>query len=1008
MRTTVQAATAGRWVVLLLFGLVGSAVHPQNGWTREQFTVESGLPQNSVRSLAIDSIGHLWVTTEGGLVRYDGRRMRVFNSRNDTDLLDDRMGNLLTGPDGGLLVNDVRGDLYRIATSDVERVVGDRHRWAYPQLISGRFPSLDLYRWLLEVAPNTEHPAWSRWDMRFLPLSARTWAVCSRDTLYVYSGMGPPRTIPARPLLFGGFEVKQEVFFLGKDRVFRRLDAKSGSLVELAVFGLDPRLVEHMIWNSGEGGVFAVGDTAIWRVVSTSPRSIHFEEVHVDLPEHTRLNAVLSIDDGHTLFVGTSTQGLFRYTRHRFMSLLPRSVDVGAGDNAFYAQAVLDSGRVLTPKGLVCGPNGFENGPFMPGSFDVQCVHRDTQGRIWRWGSNTLWLHQAASGELIRKVPSLVGRVTVFLEEPDTLWWVGANGLVAWVDDSAHLVLEHRSTNYREDPFALVRGPDGHLWWGTGHGVWRVVGQRLVAVPGLETTYARTLYSWRGRMLVGTYGEGPLVVEGGKVTRLPLDVDGALSHVHAFIPDAWDRIWMPTNRGLFVVRMDALENLLAHSEGILTYRSFGRSEGLRTLEFNGGCSPPYVRLPNGDVSLATMDGLVRFVPEAIEDASKSFWPAVDGVRLNGEVRELSMQAPLSLHRSDRVTLQFTLPFWDDPADLQVHYRVQGLDEHWQLVDPAIDKLTIERLPPGSYTVQLMRAGDGDSVRDLMDLVVLSSWYERPPVIAMGVFLLAAIVWALFRFRTGQLLKAQERLEILVNERTQALQHSNSELTKALSVKDRLISILSHDIVSPLRFISRVATRTLGSARSEKPEVLRHTLAEISSSSEKLYANASNILEWIRNHGGSITVVPTVVAVKSLTEEVMSQFQQHSSTVRFVNMVPEDDQLVVDPRLLGIVLQNLLANAAGHAGKLVRVEGERTQNRYRITVKDNGPGMSSAARERIQGLRTGNVDVRSATDRPGLGYMIIHDVLDLLDGDYAIETPEEGGTWVHVYLPEREM
>ncbi|MFN6114923.1 MAG: two-component regulator propeller domain-containing protein, partial [Flavobacteriales bacterium] len=84
------------WCLALLQCLIGlSEATAQQGWSVQQFTAENGLPQNSVASLAFDSSGYLWITTEGGLVRYDGRSMRVFSTRTDTVLRDDRMRYLL-------------------------------------------------------------------------------------------------------------------------------------------------------------------------------------------------------------------------------------------------------------------------------------------------------------------------------------------------------------------------------------------------------------------------------------------------------------------------------------------------------------------------------------------------------------------------------------------------------------------------------------------------------------------------------------------------------------------------------------------------------------------------------------------------------------------------------------------------------------------------------------------------------------------------------------------------
>ena len=973
----------------------------------EQFTAENGLPQNTVRSLAMDRSGYLWVTTEGGLVRYDGRHMRAFTTLNDTDLIEDRVGHLFVDGTGALLVNDVLGNLYRISVGDVERVVGGRLSVGYERMISGGVPSIKSYRTLMRAEAEENLSPWSNWDMRILPLPNGEWARHSCDQVHFFTEKGPRMSVEAGAIMHGAFKVKEELFYLGRDRVFHSVDRSLGIVRDLKLHGVDPFAIDRILWSSAGTEVFAVGPTGIWRLITVKEGAITFEAIAVVLPANTKVNAVLLSDNARTLFVGTSTKGLFRYTRHRFRGLVPAERAPEHPDNAFYAQVVLDHDRVLTTHGLVCDSAGFSPKTFPNVPFEMQVLHRDQQGHIWSLRSDTLRVHEASTGSVILRTLSPVGRVSVFLEEGDTLWWAGALGLAAWVGDSAHLVVKHVANNYKENPFALVRGPDGYLWWATGNGVFRIVGRTFVPVPGLEAIYARTLCLWRGRMLVGTYGEGPLVVDQGKVVKLPLDAGGALSHVHAFIPDARGRLWMPTNHGFFRVEMEALEAYLADPERVLAYRSFGRNEGLRTLEFNGGCSPPYVRLANGEVSVPTIDGLVRFVPEAVLDAPELFRPTLDAVLLNDQAHPFSPGVPLAMDGSDRLTLHFTLPYWGNPSDLRICYRVRGLDERWLPLDQGLDRITMERMPPGTYTVQVMRVGDAAGVRDLLRLSVLASWYERPWAMALGVLLAVAGVWALLRLRTDQLLRARNQLEALVNERTQALQRSNTELLRASGVKDRLISILAHDIVSPLRFISRVATRTLRSARSEKPEVLRHTLAEISSSSEKLYANASNILEWIRNQGGAIAVVPTEVAMRELTEEVLAQFQQHASTVRFINAVPEHHLLLVDPKLLAIVLQNLIANAAGHAGGLVSIEGLRTAKSYRITVKDNGPGMTEAARQRIRDLRGGHADDRTATGRPGLGYMIIHDILELIEGDYNIETPAEGGTWVHVEVPVDE-
>ncbi|MDQ6478068.1 hypothetical protein [Dyadobacter sp. LHD-138] len=71
----------------LAFLVTGSA-YAQNGpdltdgCSFKHYTDENGLPQNSVKDIAPDLEGFVWLTTENGLVRFDGRRFKVFNKSN--------------------------------------------------------------------------------------------------------------------------------------------------------------------------------------------------------------------------------------------------------------------------------------------------------------------------------------------------------------------------------------------------------------------------------------------------------------------------------------------------------------------------------------------------------------------------------------------------------------------------------------------------------------------------------------------------------------------------------------------------------------------------------------------------------------------------------------------------------------------------------------------------------------------------------------------------------------
>ena len=57
----------------------------------QHFNSENGLPQNSIKGIKIDANGYIWVGTEGGLLRYDGREFRLLNKKEDGTLISARL-----------------------------------------------------------------------------------------------------------------------------------------------------------------------------------------------------------------------------------------------------------------------------------------------------------------------------------------------------------------------------------------------------------------------------------------------------------------------------------------------------------------------------------------------------------------------------------------------------------------------------------------------------------------------------------------------------------------------------------------------------------------------------------------------------------------------------------------------------------------------------------------------------------------------------------------------------
>jgi signal transduction histidine kinase/ligand-binding sensor domain-containing protein len=985
------------------FGLMA-----QGNASIEQYTANNGLPQNSVRSMAFDPAGYLWCTTEGGLVRFDGQRFRTWNSVNTPHLVDDRLGHFIHEHAGGLLVADATGSLYRIQREGPVRVVDGR---GYPDahyLLAGSLPDATLFPSLTHATPEGDLLGhWTLWDLNVFALSPTRWAVLGRNGLFIHSARELERFVPLPATRHRAYMWQGAIHLLEATQQWSRVDAERGTRVALQlVRGPHPASIERIYWTPGSEGVFALANDTLWEVHHLPHDRVALDPLLHQLPESTHINSVVRSADGSTILVGTSSKGLYRYTRQHFQTLrLPQAQDDGSG-NSFYAMVALDSSTVLTATRWVLHEGEFGRATGLPFNLDKHVLHRDARGRIWGAVGRELVIMDPQGTLPVWRAGTPAGVACAILEEGDTTWVVGTEGVLAMVADSIRLVIPLSYSGHRDRPNALVRAANGELWYASGKGVFRIHAPTATThvLPRTQGLHARALHRDGDRTLVGTYGQGAYVVQGDRLLRLPMHDHLELSQAHAFVPDTLGNLWIPTNRGLFRMRRADLDHFLADTTFSIPYAFFGQRDGILTLEFNGGCSPAYVRSADGHILLPTIDGLVRFRPEAVGLQHVHMPMQVDALWLDG--KPMPVARTLAVHGwGSRVELEISFPYWGDPRNMAALYRLGGDKARWQRV-PEDGRIVLDRLFSGEHSLQFKAYGEGDgTVQHLLSIHVTPPWYATWWTALSGGLLLVGTGILLQRRRYRRLQQRNAVLESRVEQRTAELQRSNAALQNEAQVKDRLVRILSHDLVAPLKAIARVGRIGTGPDAEWSERELRAAFSEMASASAQLHDNASNLLNWIKHQGGTIAVRQEHVALHDFVARVLASLAPAAAqqAVVLLNEVPEEELVITDPDLLGIILQNVVSNAIKHApGTTVRLTAGAVGQGWRIAVADQGPGIPATALQRIRALLAGQA--RSTELRTGLGFVIIADMAELLGAQVHVQSVVGAGTVVTVAWP----
>ena len=219
------------------------------------------------------------------------------------------------------------------------------------------------------------------------------------------------------------------------------------------------------------------------------------------------------------------------------------------------------------------------------------------------------------------------------------------------------------------------------------------------------------------------------------------------------------------------------------------------------------------------------------------------------------------------------------------------------------------------------------------------------------------------------------------------------------LEKVNKLKDRLLSIMSHDLRGPLNNLRGIIYLLNESAL--KPDERAHLIEEVKKALNNSQDLLENLLVWASNQIEEKTVF-TEINIRSLVQEQMSDLSdlilEKNNT--FINAISDDFTYKVDANLVSMIVRNLLHNANkftdnGH----ITCKANIGENRFlNITVEDTGIGMS---KEKLDDLFNwenkqslpGTNDEKGA----GIGLLLCKDYIERQGGKIKVESKEGKGS-----------
>lgn len=236
-----------------------------------------------------------------------------------------------------------------------------------------------------------------------------------------------------------------------------------------------------------------------------------------------------------------------------------------------------------------------------------------------------------------------------------------------------------------------------------------------------------------------------------------------------------------------------------------------------------------------------------------------------------------------------------------------------------------------------------------------------------------------------------------------------IEKQNAELRATLNNRDKMYSVIAHDLRSPMASIRMVLNLVVASTSKETVgEELYNLLDQANRESEEVHDLLDNLLKWTKSQTGRLNVVKQELDLHDIIPGVVEIFEAIAQTKNIkLDLQPSQEELKVeaDNDMLKTVVRNFLSNAIkfSPADSSIEIIMGREGDFAKVSVRDHGVGI---AQDRIGSIfHKGETTYGTGGEEgSGLGLQLCQDFARKNGGDCIVESTEGQGSTFSVLIP----
>ncbi|MGJ8593218.1 MAG: hybrid sensor histidine kinase/response regulator transcription factor [Aquaticitalea sp.] len=921
--------------IVLLFPWIVISQNEQISF--RDLTVDHGLSQNSVVSIAQDSIGYMWFATQDGLNKYDGRTFTIYNKQFEDvtrptfsklgKTYIDRSGVLWIITNSGQLEvfnqeNDSFKDVHTIRNASCilhsaqqDYFIGTYGNGLFKidhktkdtlQIFPKQIVDAHIYRLLesgskLYLASSSgvfqiKNVEISKMDVDETDINFSSLAMSGDQTLWLGTfgkGLFYKSNNSDRFIRFNHSQLPQN---LNIQDVL--VDKNEG--LWIATYGdgvyhlnIEKNIVQHLVANKNNPYALHYDDVLcfyedytgiIW--LGTDGAGLSYYDKHLKkfnvitndkAPESVNVDVVRAIvvDDEKTMWLGTSGKGL---------------TSVNPNTNEFKTYTIhnskLASDRIMS---LL-----YQNDELWIGHQGAGLQLMDSKGTI-----NSL---KSLSKQTIWKIyPNYDNQIWLCTRDNGLVLFDKNDGIIETFDKENSLLT---SNNIR----TIEKGHTNEFWIGSENNGLFLLNTKSKKIEKINaiTDNIKSLYFDGESLWIGTNGNGLKSYNTSKKAVTTYDKSHGLPNlvIYGILPGDNNTLWLSSNKGIFEFGLNNNQP---------TVEIYGNYSGLQAYEFNTGA---YYKEADGTLYFGGLKGVNWFRPKDLTVNIATPKTVISKVKVFDKEQPIF---EYSNYRYNENTITFTFSglHFSQPERNQYKYQLVNHDSDWVLAGNT-NTAHYTNLPPNDYTFKVMSSNYDmvwNTTPATYSFSILKPWYlttiSKIVYLLLGCLLLFSI-YRYFKFRWE--VKTQLQLE-----------HAETERLKKLDeFKTKLYTNISHEFRTPLTLISGPIDHQL--ARDELDPKDREELNLVKRNANRLLNLVNQMVDLSLIDSGQLRLNVSQGNLNILLKQIVSAFQYKAEEkrIQIVSEINDLETVWFDSDILEKIASNLLSNAIKYAPRQSKI------------------------------------------------------------------------------------